>query len=101
LRQSAIAGAGGKIVRRAEMRELKCVLNLPTVIGQTPPVAKSRRPNSPLPRRYSRKLEIAVFLGRHIFNRSFRNDVNARVIPCCSLMDYLLHRADVGAMSDD
>src|SRR5262249_11551096 len=42
--------------------------------------AQSRRPNTPLPRRYGRKPSIAVFIGRHIFNRSFRNDVNARVI---------------------
>jgi hypothetical protein len=42
---------------------------------------QSRRPNSPLPRRYGRKPGIAVFIGRHIFNRSFHNDVNARLIP--------------------
>jgi len=39
---------------------------------------QSRRPNSPLPRRYGRKPGIAVFIGPHIFNRSFRNDVNGR-----------------------
>jgi hypothetical protein len=82
------------------MRELKCALNLPIVIGQTllPSLEsgskrhrpQSRRPNSPLPRRYGRKPRIAVFIGRHIFNRSFRNDVNARVIPCCGLLGYLL-----------
>jgi hypothetical protein len=92
------------------MRELKCGLNLPSVIGQTLSFLvanprpsgigpRSRRPNTPLPRRYSSKPGIAVFIGRHIFNRSFRNDVNARAIPCCGLISYLLHRADVGAMS--
>jgi hypothetical protein len=60
---------------------------------------RSRRPNAPLPRRYSSKPGIAVFIGRHIFNRSFRNDVNARAIPCCGLISYLLHRADVDVMS--
>ena len=70
----------------------RCALNLPSVIGQTPPCPvanpgpsgigpQSRRPNSPLPRRYGRKPGIAVFIGRHIFNRSFRSDVNAGVIP--------------------
>ncbi|HEX8811727.1 MAG TPA: hypothetical protein VF742_07020, partial [Terracidiphilus sp.] len=90
-------GAAGKALRRAEMRELKCGLNLPSVIGQTLSFLvanprpsgigpRSRRPNTPLPRRYSSKPGIAVFIGRHIFNRSFRNDVNARVIPCCGLI---------------
>src|SRR6516225_9864233 len=59
------------------------------------PVAKSRRPNSPLSRRYRRKMRIAAFIGRHIFNRSFGNDVNARVTPCCRLMGCLLLRPDV------
>jgi hypothetical protein len=110
LRRSAVDGAAGKALRRAEMRELKCGLNLPSVIGQTLSFLvanprpsgigpRSRRPNTPLPRRYSSKPGIAVFIGRHIFNRSFRNDVNARAIPCCGLISYLLHRADVGAMS--
>src|SRR5215831_1046864 len=70
------------------MREPKCALNLPNIIGQTPTVPSresgsppSRRPNSPLSRRYGRKPGIAGFIGRHIFNRSFRNDVNAGVIP--------------------
>jgi len=36
LRWSAVAGAEGKVIRRAEMRELTCALNLPTVIGQAP-----------------------------------------------------------------
>jgi hypothetical protein len=36
LRRSAVAGAEGKVLRRAEMRELTCALNLPTVIGQAP-----------------------------------------------------------------
>jgi hypothetical protein len=73
------------------MREPKCTLNLPIIIGQTPTVPNResgsqrhrphRRPNSPLPRRYGRKPGIAVFIGRHISNRSFRNDVNAGVIP--------------------
>src|SRR6516165_7917486 len=91
LRGSAVADAGGEALRRAEMREPRCALNLPIVMGQTPPCPvanpglrgigpQSRRPNSPLLRRYSRKPGIAVFIGRHIFNRSFRNDVNARVI---------------------
>src|SRR6516225_1570232 len=91
LRGSAVAGAGGEALRRAEMREPECALNLPIVIGQTPTVPtresgpngigpQSRRPNSPLLRRYGRKPGIAVFIGRHIFSRSFRNDVNARVI---------------------
>src|SRR5262245_37984562 len=68
------------------MREPKCALNLPNIIGQTPTVPsrecgspQSRRPNSPLSRRYGRKPGIAGFIGRHIFNRSFRNDVNAAV----------------------
>ena len=38
LRGSAVAGAGGEARRRAEMREPKCALNLPIVIGQTPTV---------------------------------------------------------------
>jgi hypothetical protein len=91
LRGSAVGGAGGEALRRAEMREPNCTLNLPISIGQTPPCPvanpgpsgigpQSRRPNSPLPRRYGRKPGIAVFIGRHIFNRSFRNDVNAGVI---------------------
>src|SRR6516162_1480010 len=91
LRGSAVADAGGEALRRAEMREPRCALNLPIVMGQTPPCPvanpglrgigpQSRRPNSPLLRRYSRKPGIASFIGRHIFNRSFRNDVNARVI---------------------
>src|SRR5262249_44605355 len=74
----------GEALRRAEMREPKCALNLPNIIGQTPTVPsresgspQSRRPNSPLSRRYGRKPGIASFIGRHIFNRSFRNDVNA------------------------
>src|SRR6516165_545437 len=86
LRGSEVAGAGGEALRRAEMREPKCALNLPSVIGQTPTVPsrecgspQSRRPNSPLSRRYGRKPGIAGFIGRHIFNRSFRNDVNAEV----------------------
>jgi len=37
LRGSAVAGAGGEALRRAEMREQKCTLNLPIVIGQTLP----------------------------------------------------------------
>src|SRR5215472_2723695 len=60
LRGSAVAGAGGEALRRAEMREPKCALNLPIIIGQTPPCPvanlgpsgigpQSRRPNSPLP----------------------------------------------------
>jgi hypothetical protein len=84
-------------LRRAEMRELKCGLNLPSVIGQTLSFLvanprpsgigpRSRRPNTPLPRRYSSKPGIAVFIGQHIFNRSFRNDVNARAIPRCGLI---------------
>src|SRR5262244_2289792 len=84
-------GAGGEALRRAEMREPNCALNLPIVMGQTPPCPvanpgpsgigpQSRRPNRPFPRRYGRKPGIAVFIGRHIFNRSFRNDVNARVM---------------------
>src|SRR5262249_26974289 len=74
LRRSAVAGAGGEARRRAEMREPKCTLNLPIVIGQTPPCPvanpgpsgigpQSRRPNSPLSRRYGRKPGIAVFIG--------------------------------------
>src|SRR5262249_22074817 len=31
------AGAGGEALRRAETREPRCALNLPIVIGQTPP----------------------------------------------------------------
>ena len=92
LRGSAVAGAGGEARRRAEMREPKCALNLPIIIGQTPTVpsresrSKRHRPaiaatEQPLPRRYGRKPGIAVFIGRHIFNRSFRSDVNAGVIP--------------------
>jgi len=92
LRGSAVVGAGGEALRSAEMRESKYALNLPTVIGQTLPfpVAKpgpngigpqSRRPNSPLARRYGRKPDIAGFIGRHIFNCSFRDDVNGRVVP--------------------
>jgi hypothetical protein len=38
LRGSAVAGAGGEALRRAEMREPKCTLNLPIIIGQTPTV---------------------------------------------------------------
>ena len=37
LRGNAVAGAGGEALRRAEMRELRCTLNLPIVIGQTLP----------------------------------------------------------------
>ena len=37
LRGSAVAGAGGEALRRAEMREPKCTLNLPIIIGQTLP----------------------------------------------------------------
>ena len=57
--------------------------------GPTVPSRESRskrhRPaiaatEQPLPRRYGRKPGIAVFIGRHIFNRSFRNDVNAGVM---------------------
>src|SRR5215475_3223664 len=88
LRGSAVGGAGGEALRHAEMREPNCTLNLPIIIGQTPPCPvanpdpsgigpQSRRPNSPLSRRYGRKPGIAVLIGRHIFNRSFRNDVNA------------------------
>src|SRR5262245_24978072 len=70
------------------MREPKCALNLPIIIGQTPTVP-SRESGSKWHRppiaateqsascRYGRKRGIAVFIGRHIFNRSFRNDVNA------------------------
>ena len=90
----------------AELREPKCALNLPIVIGQTlpfpvanPSAPQSRRPNSPLPGRYGRKPGIAVFIGRHIFNRSFRTDVNARVTPSCRLMGCLLLRADVDAIA--
>ena len=48
LRGSAVAGAGGEALRRAEMREPKCALNLPIVIGQTPPcpVANPGHPNT-------------------------------------------------------
>jgi hypothetical protein len=41
-----------------------------------PPIAATDQSAS---RRYGRKPGIAVFIGRHIFNRSFRNDVNAGV----------------------
>jgi hypothetical protein len=68
------------------MRELKCALNLPTVIGQTPQSRNRGDRTVRFPRCYSRKPGIAGFIGRQIFNRSFRNDVNARVIPCCGLM---------------
>ena len=37
LRGSAVAGAGGEALRRAKMREPKCALNLPIIIGQTLP----------------------------------------------------------------
>jgi hypothetical protein len=43
-----------------------------------PPIAATEQSAS---RRYVRKPGIAVFIGRHIFNRSFRNDVNAGLIP--------------------
>src|SRR5262245_18374389 len=86
LRGSEVAGAVGEALRRAEMREPKCALNLPNIIGQTPTVPsrecgspQSRRPNSPLSRRHVTKPGIAGFIGRHIFYRSFRNDVNAAV----------------------
>jgi hypothetical protein len=36
LRGSEVAGAVGEALRRAEMREPKCALNLPNIIGQTP-----------------------------------------------------------------
>ena len=52
----------------------------PTVPSRESGSKRHRPPNSPLPRRYGRKPSIAVFIGRHIFNRSFRNDVNAGVI---------------------
>jgi hypothetical protein len=65
------------------MREPKCALNLPSVIVQTsgskrhrPPIAATDQSASC---RYGRKPGIAVSTGRHIFNRSFRNDVNAGV----------------------
>ena len=71
------------------MREPKCALNLPIVIGQTPtvpsresgskrhrpPIAATEQSASPS---LCRKPGIAVFIGPHIFNRSFRNDVNGR-----------------------
>jgi hypothetical protein len=38
LRGSAVAGAEGEALRRAELREPKCTLNLPNIIGQTPTV---------------------------------------------------------------
>jgi hypothetical protein len=85
LRGSAVAGAGGKALRRAEMREPKCTLNLPIIIGQTPTVQAASAPN-----RGDRTLRFPVVmagsrvslfsLAAHI-NRSFRNDVNAGVIP--------------------
>ena len=45
LRGSAVAGAGGEARRRAEMREPKCALNLPIIIGQTP-IVPSRESGS-------------------------------------------------------
>jgi hypothetical protein len=41
--RSAVAGAGSEAPRRAEMREPKCALNLPIVIGQTPPPNRGDR----------------------------------------------------------
>src|SRR5262249_38280739 len=68
------------------MREQKGVWNLPIVIGQTLrsqariQVQTASAPNrGDRTVRYGRKPGIAGFIGRHIFNRSFRNDVNARV----------------------
>ena len=42
--------------------------------------ADRHRADPTVPNRYGRKPGIAAFIGRHIFNRSFRNNVNARVI---------------------
>ena len=80
LRGSAVAGAGSEALRRAEMREPKCTLNLPIIIGQTPTVLNrgDRTVRFPVVMAGSR---VSLFsLAAHI-NRSFRNDVNAGVIP--------------------
>jgi hypothetical protein len=72
------------------MREPKCALNLPIVIGQTPlcPVANPG-PSGIGPNRGDRTVRFPVVIAGSgaslfslaIFNRSFRNDVNAAVIP--------------------
>src|SRR5215831_2884875 len=91
LRGNTVGSAGGEAVRRAEMREPKCALNLPTLIGQTPPCpvanpgSKQHRPpvmatEASASRRYGKKPDIAVLIGRRIFNRPFGKDVNAGVI---------------------
>src|SRR6516164_3130266 len=91
LRGSAVAGAVGEALRRAEMREPKCALNLPNIIGQTPtvpsresgpkrhrpPIAATEQSASPS---LWQEAGYRCFHWAHIFNRSFRNDVNARVI---------------------
>jgi len=38
----------GEALRRAEMREPKCALNLPNIIGQTPTVPQSRMRVTPI-----------------------------------------------------
>ena len=52
LRGSAVAGAGGEALRRAKMREPKCALNLPIIIGQIPtvpsPESGSKRHRPPI-----------------------------------------------------
>src|SRR6516162_6129822 len=92
LRGSAVAGAGGEALRRAEMREPKCTLNLPIIIWQTPTVlnreswSKRHRPpiaateQSASPSLWQEAGYRCVHWAAHI-NRSFRNDVNAGVIP--------------------
>jgi hypothetical protein len=92
LRGNAVAGAGGEALRCAEMREPKCTLNLPIIIGQTPTVLNreswSKRHRSPIAATEQsaspslwQEAGYRCFHWRHIFNRSFRNDVNAGVIP--------------------
>jgi hypothetical protein len=92
LRGSAVAGAGGEALRRAEMREPKCTLNLPIIIGQTPTVLNreswSKRHRPPIAATETVRFPVVMAgsrvslfsLAAHI-NRSFRNDVNAGVIP--------------------
>ena len=91
LRGSAVAGAGGEALRRAEMREPKYTLKLPIIIGQTPtvlnreswstrhrpPIAATEQSASPS---LWQKAGDRCFHWANVFNRSFRNDVNARVI---------------------
>ena len=92
LRGSAVAGAGGEALRRAEMREPKCTLNLPIIIGQTPTVLNreswSKRHRPPIAATETVRFPVVMAgsrvslfsLAAHI-NRSFRIDVNAGVIP--------------------